>query len=90
MSPWWQNYFNEAKELGIVVPSDAITFDTPISRYEVALFLYKFNIKYKMLSNLNNDRIANEIISTVEGSISTGINGKLKSNVYLDSNLLKR
>ncbi|HOQ78868.1 MAG TPA: hypothetical protein PLW94_01415 [Candidatus Absconditabacterales bacterium] len=90
VSPWWQNYFNEAKELGIVVPSDAITFDTPISRYEVALFLYKFNIKYKMLSNLNNDRIANEIISTVEGSISTGINGKLKSNVYLDSNLLKR
>jgi len=90
VSPWRQNYFNEARELGIVVPSDAISFDTPISRYEVALFLYRFNIKYKMLDNLNNDRISNEIISTVEGSIQTGTNGKLKSNVYLDSNLLKR
>ncbi len=90
VNPWRQNYFNEAQELGIVTPSDIITFDTPISRYEVALFLYRFNIKYKMLSNLNNDRIANEIISTVEGSITTGANGKLKSNVYLDSSLLKK
>jgi len=66
VNPWRQNYFNEAQEIGIVVPSDAITFDNPISRYEVALFLYKFNIKYKMLNNLNNERISNEIISTVK------------------------
>ncbi|HPC34721.1 MAG TPA: hypothetical protein PLP73_03575, partial [Candidatus Absconditabacterales bacterium] len=77
VNPWRQNYFNEAQELGIVVPSDAITFDNPISRYEVALFLYKFNIKYKMLNNLNNERISNEIISTVKGSIRTGANNKL-------------
>ncbi len=89
-NPWWQNYFNEAKELWIVSPSDAITFDTPISRYEVALFLYRFNVKYKMLNNLNSNRISNEIISTVVWSISTWINWKLKANVYLDSTLLKR
>lgn len=89
-NPWWQNYFNEAKELGIVSPSDAITFDTPISRYEVALFLYKFNIKYKMLSSLNNTRVENEVLSTVPWSISTGSNWKLMANVYVDSNLLKQ
>lgn len=90
VNPWRQNYFNEAQELGIVVPSDAITFDNPISRYEVALFLYKFNIKYKMLNNLNNDRISNEIISTVKWSIRTWANNKLQSNVYIDSSLLRK
>jgi hypothetical protein len=89
-NPRRENYFNEAKELWIVSPSDAITFDTPISRYEVALFLYKFNIKYKMLSSLNNTRIENEVLSTVQWSISTWTNGKLMANVYVDSNLLKQ
>jgi hypothetical protein len=65
-TPRWNNYFEEAQELGLVSPGDALTFDTPISRYEVALFLYKFNIKYKMLNNLNNNRLMNEVISTVE------------------------
>lgn len=89
-TPWWQNYFHEAKELWIVQPSDAITFDTPISRYEVALFLYKFNVKYKMLSNLNNTRVENEVLSTVQWSITTWINDKLMANVYVDSNLLRK
>ncbi len=88
ISPWWQNYFNEAKSLGLVSPSDAVTFDNPISRYEVALFLYKFDIKYKMLNILNNNRISNEIISTVDGSTDTWSNWKLQANVYVDANLL--
>jgi hypothetical protein len=51
--------------------------------------LYKFNIKYKMLNNLNNNRLMNEVISTVEWSIWTWTNWKLKANVYVDANLLK-
>ena len=88
-TPRWNNYFEEAQELWLVAPGDVLTFDTPISRYEVALFLYKFDIKYKMLNNLNNNRLMNEVISTVDGSISTWTNGKLKANVYVDANLLK-
>ena len=88
-SPRRQNYFNEAQSLGLVTPSDAVNFENAISRYEVALFLYKFDIKYKMLNSLNNNRIANEVVSTVEGSISTWTNGKLEANVYVDANLLK-
>jgi len=88
VSPRWQNYFNEAKSLGLVSPSDAVTFDNPISRYEVALFLYKFDIKYKMLNTLNNNRISNEVISTVKWSISTWTNWKIEANVYVDANLL--
>ena len=73
----------------MVAPWDALTFDTPVSRYEVALFLYKFNIKYKMLNNLNNNRLMDEVISTVNGSIGTWDNWKTKANVYIDTNLLK-
>lgn len=90
VNPRWQNYFYEAKELWIVNPSDAISFEEPITRYEVALFLYRFNVKYTILNNLNNNRISNEIISTVDGTISTGTNWKLKSNVYIDSTLFKK
>lgn len=89
ISPRWKNYFDEAQKLWLVSTSDSITFDTPISRYEVALFVYKFNIKYKMLNNLNNSKILNEVITTVEWSIWTGSEWKLKANVYVDANLLK-
>ena len=89
-NPWWQNYFNKAQDLGIVSPSDVMSFDSPITRYEVALFLYRFNVKYKMLTNLNSNRVSNEIMSTVEWTTFTWTNGKPKANVYLDSTLLKK
>jgi hypothetical protein len=70
-----------------VTAADTTTFDTPISRYEVALFLYKFNVRYKMLNNLNNNRISDQVISTVSGSVLE--NGKV-ANVYINTSLLKQ
>lgn len=67
-TPRWKNYFQKAQELGIVAPIDAITFDTPITRYEVAIFLYRFKVKYLLLQGMNSNRLQNEIISTVPGS----------------------
>lgn len=69
--PRWKNYFEKAQELGIVGPADAITFEGPITRYEVALFLYRFKVKYQMLKSLNSSTLQNEVISTVEGSTIT-------------------
>ena len=74
VTPRWKNYFQRAQDLGIVSPADLITFDNPITRYEVALFLYRFKVKYQMLQNVNTNKIQNEIVSTVPGSISTGLN----------------
>ncbi len=87
--PWWKNYFEKAQELGIVGPADAVTFENPITRYEVALFLYRFKVKYQMMRNLNSSRLQNEILSTVPGSAVTWTNWLPQANIYVDINLIK-
>jgi len=75
--------------MGIVSPADAITFEQAITRYEVALFLYRFKVKYQMLNALNTNKLSNEIINTVPGSIMTGSNDMRESNVYIDMNSIQ-
>ena len=75
--------------MGMIGPADAVTFENPITRYEVALFLYRFKVKYQILQNMNNNTIQNQIVSTVPGSITTGLNNMPESNVYVDMNLLQ-
>lgn len=87
-SPRRTEYFETAEHMGIVSPSDSITFDNVITRYEVALSLYRFKVKYQITQNLNNDNIDNQIINTVPGSLTTGNNNFPQSNVYVDMNLL--
>ena len=86
--PRRKNYFTLARSLEIIWSADAITFDNPITRYEVAVFLYRFKVKYLLLKNLNNSRNANEIISMVAGSIQTGVTGLPEANVYINTPLL--
>ncbi len=88
-SPRWKNYFEKAQEIGMIWPADAVTFENAITRYEVALFLYRFKVKYQILQNLNNNSIQNQVVSTVPGSITTGLNNMPESNVYVDMNLLQ-
>lgn len=88
-TPRWTTYFEEAENMGMVNPSDSIAFDNTITRYEVALFLYRFKVKYQITQNLNSETIENQVISTVSGSIITGTNGLPQSNVYVDMNLLQ-
>lgn len=38
---------------------------------------------------MNNNTIENQIVSTVPGSITTGLNNMPESNVYVDMNLLQ-
>lgn len=86
-TPRWKNYFEKANELGIITPSDAITFENAISRYEVAMFLYKFKVKYNMLKSLNSNQIQNEIITTVPWSMNASWT---QSNAYVDILTLKK
>lgn len=87
--PRWKNYFEKAQEIGMIGPADAVTFENPITRYEVALFLYRFKVKYQILQNMNNNTIENQMVSTVPGSIITGLDNMPESNVYVDMNLLQ-
>jgi len=49
----------------MIGPADAVTFDNPITRYEVALFLYRFKVKFQILQSINSTNIQNQVISTV-------------------------
>jgi len=89
VSPRRKNYFDKAQELWLVTAADTTTFDTPISRYEVALFLYRFNVRYKLLNNLNNNKISDDIINTVEWSTVT-LNWKQNANIYINTSILKQ
>lgn len=64
-TPRWKNYFEKAQDLGMIGPADAVTFENPITRYEVALFLYRFKVKYQILQNMNSDLVQNQVVSTV-------------------------
>lgn len=87
--PRWKSYYQQAHDLDIVAPSDVITFDQPITRYEVALFLYRFKVKYLLLKNLNADKLLNEIVSMVSGSEKTTSTGAPQWSVYVSTTLLK-
>lgn len=82
------NYFQKAQDMWIVSPADLVTFENVITRYEVALFLYRFKVKYQMIENINNTGVQNQIITTVPGTITTWTNGAKDANVYVDMNLL--
>lgn len=88
-NPRWLNYFTKAKELWMVSASDSINFENNITRYEVALFIYRFKVKYQMLQSLNDSKIENQVVTTVEDSIITGLNNMLEGQVYVDMNLLQ-
>jgi len=81
-------YYEKAQELGIVWPADVITFDNQITRYEVALFLYRFKVKYQMMENLNSNKMQNEIISTMIDSETTTAEWLTQANIYVDTNLI--
>jgi len=88
VDPRWKNYFELARAIEVVTAGDAITFDNAITRYEVAVFLYRFKVKYLILKNLNNSRLPNEIVSMLSGSIKTGISGLPEAEVFVNVPLL--
>ena len=99
-NPRWTNYYQTALDMGIVGPADALTFDSPITRYEVALFLYRFKVKYQLINNLNSTGVDNLIVNTVSGSVlyQTGLNASglvinttwfASANVFIDTNLIQ-
>ncbi|MBQ7073736.1 hypothetical protein IJM86_01445 [bacterium] len=64
--PWWLNYYQRAIDLSLISAQDTVTFDKEISRYEVAVFLYRLKVRLTMYNNLNDTIIPDEIIKTLE------------------------
>ncbi len=95
-NPRWTSYYQKALDMGIVGPADAITFDSPITRYEVALFLYRFRVKFQLINNLNTNTLENMIFNTVSWTIQTTwwlfsweTPEAIKADIFIDTNLLQ-
>lgn len=86
-SIWWQKYYDRALQLGMISPSSPEIFEKPISRYEVAVLLYKSKIQKDILSNLNNNFEKNKFIFTMSSTgalVTTGnLTGLASINTYL-------
>lgn len=46
VQPWWTNYFTKAQELGMTKETNINNFKNSVSRYELALMLYRFKKIY--------------------------------------------
>jgi hypothetical protein len=75
-SPRWNAYYKKAIELSLISAQDTVSFPNPISRYEVAVFLYRMKVRRAMFNNLNDTKLADEVVRTLENTTLTGAEKK--------------
>lgn len=69
-TPWFRNYYNRAYELGLVQDKNLSNFERSVTRYEIALMIYRFNIKFKLFKEaIIKDK--DELVTLIEDSSST-------------------
>jgi hypothetical protein len=76
LSPRWTAYYKKAIELSLISAQDTVSFPNPISRYEVAIFLYRMKVRRAMFNNLNETKLMNEVVRTLENTTLTGTDKK--------------
>lgn len=86
---WREPYFEIWLQLWLVNPMDRVAFvrNYPITRYEVAVILYRFRIKYRMLTNLNAGILENQLLALVDENPIT-VNGRREAKVYITTTKL--
>ncbi|MFA7284498.1 MAG: S-layer homology domain-containing protein [Candidatus Absconditabacterales bacterium] len=87
-NPRFQAYYERAYELGITKDRDLTNFDGYVTRYEIALMIYRFNIKYKLLKQTSDTIQAPiEFISILQETIATS-DGLRKANASVKTEFL--
>lgn len=56
----------KALEVELITSSDLLTFDKPITRYEVALMLHTLYLKHTFINNLNTNKSLHYVISPLQ------------------------
>lgn len=81
-NPRWLNYFTKAQQLGMTKETNKTLFENPVSRYELALLLYRFKKIY-------NDEVVAAPIAPVSGNIVVAVSGAAAlNNTGLSESLL--
>ena len=84
LNPRWTNYYKRATEIWLLSAQDTVTFTSDIARYEVAIFLYRLNVRLTMYNNLNTSQLYDEIIKTLDETQSINEQWKTTTKVYID------
>ena len=75
VQPWWKNYFEKARELGLTKETDPMALDRSITRYEIALLLYRASGEKTSSGDSDIGSLLNDLLggnsSTSTGSTST-------------------
>lgn len=88
VDPWFKSYYDRAYELGITKDRDLTNFNRDVTRYEIALMIYRFYIKYKLLK-INNGVLLphDQFASIISGSILS-IDGLRKWSALFNTDML--
>lgn len=86
--PWFKNYYDRAHELGITKDRDLTNFNREVTRYEIALMIYRFNIKYKLLKKTNNLLSSSDQFLAIIPDSITSVNGLRKWTALFNIDIL--
>lgn len=87
--PWFLNYYNRSLELGITKDKDLNNFNRYVTRYEIALMIYRFNLKYKLFQQFNGNILnPNQLMGMLEESIVTSSNGLKRGTALFNTDIL--
>lgn len=86
--PRFKTYYDRAYELGITKDRDLTNFNRDVTRYEIALMIYRFHIKYKLLK-INNGLLLphDQFTSILSGSV-VEVNGLKKWSALFNTDIL--
>lgn len=80
--PWWRNYFTKAQELGMTKETNIERFQNPVSRYELALILYRFKKIYaddapvtSLIQTGTTNNTTGTIVATTTGTVTPTTTG---------------
>lgn len=83
MIPRWTNYFIRANQLGLINEATDVNFSKPITRYEMAILMYRLKVKNDLVNGLNSDLMQNKLISMVSESNNLIVNTGSQSRGYI-------
>lgn len=87
-TPRFKNYYERAYHLGLVQDRNLANFERAVTRYEIALMVYRFNIKFKLFKQaVIKDK--DELVTIVDGSVKsvsyTGVDDKLYTGTQAEA-----
>jgi len=87
--PWFLEYYNRAIELGITKDKDLNNFNRFVTRYEIALMIYRFNLKYKLFQQFNGNILnPNELVWMLQESVVTSSDGLKRGTALFNTDIL--